>query len=109
MDDQVVEAERVGDEAHASRTITAAHQSQQPNQVDSDDKSDKENISSTRPAPVAKRIRREQTGTEWQTVLDVAKFGEELRNKQNKAVVGEMTWPEQPLFSRSVLNATCRP
>jgi hypothetical protein len=34
-------------------------------------------------APVAgiKRIRREKTGTDWQTVLDIVKYDEEQRKK----------------------------
>jgi hypothetical protein len=60
----------------ASRTVT--HQSRKRKQDQAD--SDKENISLTR-HPAAKRICREKTGTEWQTVLDVVKFGEEQRER----------------------------
>jgi hypothetical protein len=44
-----------------------------------------EQLSPARPAPVlvVKRICREKSGTEWQTVLDVVKFGEEQRSKQD--------------------------
>jgi hypothetical protein len=55
-----------------------------------DTDSDKENISlnchgSFTPAirvVTGKRICREKTGTEWQTVLDVIKYGEEQRSRQ---------------------------
>lgn len=62
-----------------------------------DDDSNKENISPYRapkklspPCASIKRIRREQTGTEWQSVLDVIKHGEEIWSKQNDAVIEEM-------------------
>jgi hypothetical protein len=48
---------------------------------------DKENNAFLSPslnlAPVAgiKRIRREKTGTDWQTVLDIVKYDEEQRKK----------------------------
>jgi hypothetical protein len=55
-----------------------------------DTDSDKENVSlnchgSFTPAirvVTGKRICREKTGTEWQTVLDVIKYGEEQRSRQ---------------------------
>lgn len=71
--------------AQASHTATRQSCKRKPDQIDSDDNSDKENmLSPTRPAPAVKRIRREKTGTEWQTVLDVVKFGEEQRHKQKE-------------------------
>lgn len=74
-------------EAEAMRTPTRQTRKRKLNKVDSDDSSDKENISLPRPAPRAKRIRREKTGTEWQTVLDLVKFDEEQRRReQNEAV-----------------------
>jgi hypothetical protein len=44
---------------------------------------DKENVLSLDRTPVAtiKRIRREKTGTDWQTVLDVVRYGKEQRKK----------------------------
>lgn len=56
--------------------------------IDSDDNSDKENLPTTRPAVAVKRICREKTGTEWQTVLDVVKFGEEHWRRQQKEIKG---------------------
>jgi hypothetical protein len=60
-------------------------------QLNSDgNNSNKENMSLNRPAPAAKRICREKTGTEWQSVLDIVKFSEEQGSgKQNKAVTEE--------------------
>ncbi|KAG1722745.1 hypothetical protein EDD22DRAFT_854095 [Suillus occidentalis] len=57
----------------------------------SGDNSDKENMMPlTCPAPAMKRICREKTGTEWQSVLDIVKFSEELKGrKQNEAVTKE--------------------
>lgn len=86
LSDQKVEADR----EVVIRAATRQSRKRKPNQVDSDgSNSDKENISLSPPAPgpVAKRICREKTGTEWETVLDVVKFGEEQRSKQNEAVV----------------------
>jgi hypothetical protein len=40
------------------------------------------------PATV-KRICQEKTGTDWQTVLDIVKYGTERRSRQNKALVIE--------------------
>ncbi|KAG1892859.1 uncharacterized protein F5891DRAFT_986375 [Suillus fuscotomentosus] len=64
---------------------------------DIDDDSDKENISPyhapkqlSPPHASTKRICREQTGTEWQSVLDVIKHGKEIQSKQNEAVIEEM-------------------
>jgi hypothetical protein len=34
------------------------------------------------PAPVRKRICREKTGTDWQTVLDIIEYGEERSRTQ---------------------------
>ncbi|KAG1758200.1 hypothetical protein EDD22DRAFT_850210 [Suillus occidentalis] len=34
--------------------------------------------------PSVKRIRREKTGTDWQSVLDVIAYGEEQNNRQDK-------------------------
>lgn len=56
--------------------------------IDSDDNSNKENLPTTRPAVAVKRIRREKTGTEWQTVLDVVKFGEEDWQHRQKEIKG---------------------
>ncbi|KAG2737656.1 hypothetical protein P692DRAFT_20761227 [Suillus brevipes Sb2] len=56
--------------------------------IDSDDNSNKENLPTTRPAVAVKRIRREKTGTEWQTVLDVVKFGEEDWQRRQKEIKG---------------------
>ncbi|KAG2124861.1 hypothetical protein DEU56DRAFT_744203 [Suillus clintonianus] len=86
------DADRVGGEvirAQASRSTTRQSRKREIDQVDD---SDKENVSPrpTRSAPAAKRIRREKTGTEWETVLDVVKFGEEQRSRQNEAVIEEM-------------------
>lgn len=74
-----------------SCTATRQSRKRKPDQVVSDDNSNKENMSSTRPAPAAKRIRREKTGTEWQTVFDGVKFGEEQQRKENEAVIRKMT------------------
>ncbi|KAG1726423.1 uncharacterized protein EDB91DRAFT_1086780 [Suillus paluster] len=41
-------------------------------------------------APTTKCICCEKTGTEWQSVLDVIKHGEEIRSKQNNAIIEEM-------------------
>ncbi|KAG1899037.1 uncharacterized protein F5891DRAFT_981433 [Suillus fuscotomentosus] len=72
--------------AQAFHTATRQSYKRKLDQIESDDNSDKENIvlSPTRSAPAVKRIRREKTGTEWQTVLDVVKFGEEQRRKQKE-------------------------
>lgn len=92
LSDQKSEADRVGGEVviqaqtSPSCTVTRQCQKRKIDQVDSDgSKSDKENVSLTRLAPTAKRIRREETGTEWGTVLDVIKFGEEQRRKHDEA------------------------
>jgi hypothetical protein len=37
-----------------------------------------------------KRICREKTGTDWQTVLDINQYGEEIQNRQNKTVTKEI-------------------
>lgn len=60
-------------------------------QANSDgDNSNKENILLTRPAPAAKRICREKTGTEWETVLDIVKFGEgQWSGNRNEVVIEE--------------------
>jgi len=56
---------------------------------------DKENASSNghsslTPAIVTgKRICREQTGTDWQTVLDIIKYGEERSKQKNVATMEE--------------------
>ncbi|KAG2132820.1 hypothetical protein DEU56DRAFT_757311 [Suillus clintonianus] len=86
MNDEQKESERMKAKpevirAQASRTTPRQSRKRKPDQRD---KSDKENTYPT-PAPAAKRIRREKTGTEWQTVLDLVKFGEEQRSKQNGA------------------------
>lgn len=36
-----------------------------------------------------KRICREKTGTDWQTVLDLVKYGEERQSRQNEALAIE--------------------
>jgi hypothetical protein len=63
--------------------------------VDIDSDNLKENISSNRVAkelsplgvPTTKRICREKTGTEWQTFLDVMKYGEEvLQSRKPRAL-----------------------
>lgn len=80
---QKAEGNRVGGEvvtraqASPSRTATCQSRKRKMDQANSDgDNSNKENILLTRPAPAAKRICREKTGTEWETVLDIVKFGE---------------------------------
>ncbi|KAG1769026.1 hypothetical protein EDD22DRAFT_949212 [Suillus occidentalis] len=37
-----------------------------------------------------RRICREKTGTDWQTVLDINQYGEEIQNRQNKTVTKEI-------------------
>ncbi|KAG2370327.1 hypothetical protein BDR07DRAFT_1476323 [Suillus spraguei] len=100
--------------AQASPAATSTPQSQKRKleQVDSHGDSNKEHVVSESlscPAPAAtwKRICREKTGTEWEMVLDVVKFGEELRSKQNhlEAVIQEIT---QVYYDMAVLNAATR-
>ncbi|KAG1876133.1 hypothetical protein C8R48DRAFT_669328 [Suillus tomentosus] len=86
-----VEVAEAAPRAHRTSRIAATYYPGQtrsckrkPDQTDFNDNFDKENISPTSPAPAVKRIRREKTGTEWQTVLDVVKFGEEQRRKEEE-------------------------
>ncbi|KAG1849649.1 hypothetical protein DFJ58DRAFT_607903, partial [Suillus subalutaceus] len=96
---KATEADRVGGEViRTQATRNARKQKLADVNIDSDNNSDKENISpycvpvqlSPPGAPTTKRIRREKMGTEWQSVLDVIKHGEEIRSKQNDAVIEEM-------------------
>ncbi|KAG2749049.1 hypothetical protein P692DRAFT_201805436 [Suillus brevipes Sb2] len=64
--------------AQASCTVARQSRKRKPDQGGSD----KENKSPIR-HPAAKRICREKTGTEWQTVLDIDKFGEEQRERSS--------------------------
>ncbi|KAG1758093.1 hypothetical protein EDD22DRAFT_850313 [Suillus occidentalis] len=113
-DDEQQESQRIQmarkAEAEAMRTPTRQSRKRKLNKVDSDDtNSDKENISLPRPAPRAKRIRREKTGTEWQTVLDLVKFEEEQRRReQNEAVTVPELETSCQSFESTFLNSPIR-
>ncbi|KAG2337979.1 hypothetical protein BDR05DRAFT_1004601 [Suillus weaverae] len=49
-----------------------------------------------------KRICREKTGTDWQTVLDIIQYGKEKQNRQNEAATKEML-----LRSSSTVRGLC--
>ncbi|KAG1857866.1 hypothetical protein C8R48DRAFT_674414 [Suillus tomentosus] len=68
-----------------SRTWVNAHQTRKRKIGDADgnEDTDKENCDVTpKSALVVKRICREKTGTDWQTVLDIIKYGDEQREKR---------------------------
>ncbi|KAG0698050.1 hypothetical protein DFH29DRAFT_1003195 [Suillus ampliporus] len=88
------EADRVG--GKVIRTLSQATRNACKRKFDdininSDSDTNKENISgycvprqlSPPGAPTTKCICCKKTGTEWQSVLDVIKHGEEMRSKQN--------------------------
>jgi hypothetical protein len=54
---------------------------------------DKENVTlfQSSDTPTVKRICREKTGTDWQTVLDVTAYGEEQRIRQDQAHTSAVT------------------
>jgi hypothetical protein len=101
LNDQRVldKADRVGDEAviraQASPSRSTATCRSRKRKIDrvafSGDNSDKENmpLSHGCPAPATKRICREKTGTEWQSVLDIVKFSEEQEGRKQNEVVTE--------------------
>lgn len=77
----------------ARASCTANHQTCK-RKIDSHDGvdtvTDKENIMiSLGHTPTIKRICREKSGTEWQSVLDVIEFGEEQRRKDTVTLVME--------------------
>ncbi|KAG1774797.1 hypothetical protein EV702DRAFT_1047345 [Suillus placidus] len=63
----------------ASHT-TGARQTRKRNISDVDSRDSGQENKYLNPAPVVKRICREKTGTDWQTVFDIIKYSEEQRN-----------------------------
>jgi len=71
--------------AQASRTTgpsTCQTRKRTIDTVDGKHDSDDVNISPNPASTIMKRIRREQTGTEWQTVLDLHDYDGEQRSRQ---------------------------
>ncbi|KAG1744075.1 uncharacterized protein EDB91DRAFT_1080883 [Suillus paluster] len=76
-------------QAQDSHTASSGTRQTHKRKIGGVDTVDKENVLFPNGCgtPTIKRICREKTGTNWQTVLDVIAYGEEQRNRRDKDMV----------------------